>query len=84
MSISVFQRRFVAHRAWMIRSFALTFVAVTVRLDLILPDFLPVPIEDGYGAISFLCSVPNWIVAEVAVYRRREGADGPVYRKPAL
>jgi uncharacterized membrane protein len=59
------QRDFVAHRAWMIRSFALTFAAVTLRLYLPLLAFLPVEFDDGYRAISFLCWVPNLLVAEL-------------------
>ena len=51
-------------RAWMTRSYALTFAAVTLRL------YLPVAIiahwdfDASYRAISFLCWVPNLIVAE--------------------
>jgi uncharacterized membrane protein len=59
------RRDFVAHRAWMIRSFALTFAAVTLRLYLPLLTFLPVEFADGYRAISFLCWVPNLLVAEL-------------------
>lgn len=63
------RRDFVAHRAWMIRSFALTFAAVTLRLYLPLLALLPVDFADGYRAISFLCWVPNLLVAEL--YLRR-------------
>jgi len=66
------QRRLVAHRAWMIRSFALTFSAVTLRLYLQLLFVLPVAFDDGYRAISFLCWVPNLLVAEL--WLRREQA----------
>ncbi|WP_457579681.1 DUF2306 domain-containing protein [Ensifer canadensis] len=77
------ERRFAAHRAWMIRSFALTLAAVTLRVYLILLDFLPVSFEDGYRAISFLCWVPNWIVAEIVLYRHCEHASSPAYQEPA-
>ena len=63
------QRRLVAHRAWMIRSFALTFSAVTLRLYLQLLFVLPVRFDDGYRAISFLCWVPNLMVAELWLRR---------------
>ena len=63
------QGRFVDHRAWMIRSFALTFAAVTLRFYLPLSSFFPVSFEDAYRAISFLCWVPNLLVAEL--YLRR-------------
>ena len=58
-------RRFVDHRAWMIRSAALTFAAVTLRLYLPLFPLLGVDFIDGYRAVSFLCWVPNLIVAEL-------------------
>lgn len=59
-------RNFAAHRAWMIRSFALTYAAVTLRLYV--PILLAMPsiaFVDGYRAISFLCWVPNLIAAEI-------------------
>lgn len=59
------QGRFVEHRAWMIRSFALTFAAVTLRLYLPLHMFFGMAFDDAYRAISFLCWVPNLLVAEL-------------------
>lgn len=75
------QRRFAEHRAWMIRSFALTFAAVTLRLQLpALVIFLPsIEFIDGYRAISFLAWVPNLLVAEW--YLRRRLAS--VVRRPS-
>jgi len=58
-------RRFDAHRAWMIRSFALTFGAVMLRLYLPLFPLLGVSFLDGYRAVSFLSWVPNLILAEL-------------------
>lgn len=58
-------RNFREHRRWMIRSYALTLAAVTLRI------YLPLTIGgfgmeflDVYPAISFACWVPNAIVAE--------------------
>ena len=62
-------RRFDVHRAWMIRSFAMTFGAVTLRLYLPLSFMLPVDGSDAYLAISFLCWVPNLILAELYLAR---------------
>ena len=62
------QYRFVEHRAWMIRSFALTFAAVTLRLYLPLSALLSINFVDAYRAISFLCWVPN--LAAVELYLR--------------
>lgn len=60
-------RRFDAHRAWMIRSFAMTFGAVTLRLYLPLVPLFHVSFLDGYRAISFLAWIPNLIVAELYI-----------------
>jgi uncharacterized membrane protein len=62
-------RRFDVHRAWMIRSFALTFAAVTLRLYLPLIPLTGAPFVDGYRAISFLCWIPNLIAAELYIRR---------------
>lgn len=58
-------RNFDEHRRWMIRSFALTFGAVTLRLYLPLPPLMGINFEDGYRAISFISWAPNLILAEV-------------------
>jgi uncharacterized membrane protein YozB (DUF420 family) len=68
------QRDFTRHRAWMIRSFALTCAAVTLRLYLPIIELLHLPFDDSYRAISFLCWVPNLLVAEA--YLRRVGSSG--------
>jgi uncharacterized membrane protein len=62
-------RRFAEHRRWMIRSYALTFAAVTLRLYLPFAFILPTGYDDTYRAISFLCWVPNLIVAELWLRR---------------
>jgi hypothetical protein len=67
------RRRFDAHRAWMIRSFALTFAAVMLRLGLVILPLAGVAPLDGYRALSFLSWIPNLIVAELLLARRRAG-----------
>ncbi len=70
-------RRFDAHRAWMIRSFALTFAAVTLRLYLPPVFIFHLPFVESYRAISFLAWVPNLILAELYIrgaFARRRGA----------
>lgn len=74
------QGRFAEHRAWMIRSFALTLAAVTLRLYLPLVFFLPVRFDDAYRAISFLCWIPNLLVAELYL-RNATGVSQPGYRR---
>lgn len=56
--------RIAEHRAWMIRSMALTLAAVTLRLYLPLAAMGPTPFVEAYRAISFLCWVPNLLLAE--------------------
>ncbi|KQV54926.1 hypothetical protein ASC70_06410 [Caulobacter sp. Root343] len=59
------QGRFVEHRRWMIRSWALTLAAVTLRLYLPLVMALDLPFLPWYRAISFLAWVPNLVAAEL-------------------
>ncbi|NQE64680.1 DUF2306 domain-containing protein [Caulobacter sp. RHG1] len=59
------QGRFADHRRWMIRSWALTLAAVTLRLYLPLVMILDLPFLPWYRAISFLAWVPNLIAAEL-------------------
>lgn len=63
------QGRFVAHRRWMIRSWALTLAAVTLRLYLPLVMVLDLPFLPWYRAISFLAWVPNLVAAELWLRR---------------
>ncbi len=68
--------RFSEHRRWMIRSFALTFAAVTLRI------YLPIAVASGfslngaYQVVSWLCWVPNAALAEF--YLRTAGASSAV------
>jgi hypothetical protein len=64
------QGRLAEHRRWMIRSWALTLAAVTLRLYLPLVMVLELPFLPWYRAISFLAWVPNLIIAELWLRRR--------------
>jgi uncharacterized membrane protein len=59
------QGRLVEHRRWMIRSWALTLAAVTLRLYLPLVMVLDLDFLPAYRAISFLAWVPNLMLAEL-------------------
>lgn len=63
------QGRIADHRVWMIRSFALTLAAVTLRLYLTVLEVFELPFVVGYQAISFLCWVPNLMLAEWLIRR---------------
>jgi uncharacterized membrane protein len=61
-----------AHREWMIRNFALTFAAVTLRIEgPIMLVFLHWTFRSAYITVSWLCWVPNLLIAEWMVRRRR-------------
>ena len=56
----------------MIRSFALTFAAVTLRIYLpLFAGVLKLDFVQSFDTISWLCWVPNLLVAEVLVNRAR-------------
>jgi len=58
--------RIAEHRRWMIRSFALTFAAVTLRLYLPIPPmFLHMSFIEGYRLISWFSWTSNLAVAEI-------------------
>lgn len=61
------------HQMWMIRSYSLTFAAVTLRLWMpILPSIFDLEFIESYRIISWLCWVPNLIFAQFLI--RRESA----------
>lgn len=62
------------HREWMVRNFALTFAAVTLRIWLPTLTAATGSFIDAYRTVAWLCWVPNAIVAEVLLGRlgRRE------------
>ncbi|MCF3961467.1 DUF2306 domain-containing protein [Streptomyces fuscigenes] len=75
------ERDIRSHQAWMLRNFALTYAAVTLRLWLgtLLVAQLPFVQDDvayqqiwnnAYNVIPFLCWLPNIVVAELMVRRR--------------
>lgn len=63
------QRRFADHRAWMVRSYSLTFAAVTVRLVAV-PLFFVTQKPALAITLTFWSWIPNLMVAEWFVRRR--------------
>ncbi|NUK82752.1 DUF2306 domain-containing protein, partial [Streptomyces lunaelactis] len=68
-------------QAWMIRNFALTYAAVTLRLWFGVLIFAQVPfahgadpfdaiLEQAYAPLPFLCWLPNIVIAELMIRRR--------------
>jgi uncharacterized membrane protein len=70
--------RYAEHREWMVRSFALTFGAVLLRVYLPAAELMGIPFMPAYRAISWLAWVPNLIVAEL--YLRRVSFRRPIPR----
>jgi len=73
LAFAAARRRDIAtHRAWMLRSYALIFAAVTLRIELPLlimsfgGDFDP-----AYKTVAWLCWAPNLLWAELWLRRRR-------------
>jgi len=69
----------IVHRRWMMRSFALTFAAVTLRNILPLELALGVPFGTAYRIVSWACWVPNLLVAEWFVRRPVDGYARSAY-----
>ena len=67
--VAIRRREIVLHRRWMIRSFALTLAAVTLRVWLPLQLAAGIPFHDAYQVVAWLCWVPNLVVAEWIVLR---------------
>ncbi|MDF2178186.1 DUF2306 domain-containing protein [Aliiglaciecola sp. CAU 1673] len=61
---------FSVHRQWMVRSYALTLAAVTLRLYLGLAlGVLQLDFETAYVVIAWACWLPNLIIAELCFNR---------------
>ncbi|MEO1260611.1 MAG: DUF2306 domain-containing protein [Bacteroidota bacterium] len=62
---AVRKKEIALHQQWMIRSYALTLSAVTLRLYLLaLQDGLGFTFIESYQIVGWLCWVPNMVVAE--------------------
>jgi uncharacterized membrane protein len=62
-------RRFEDHRRWMIRSFAMTFAAVTLRLYLPLGEVLGMSFMEIYRLTAWISWIPNLVLVEVWMRR---------------
>ena len=69
----------VAHRQWMVRNFALTLAAVTLRIYMPLMLFvLHWSFRSSYITVSWVCWVPNLLIAEWFLRRRARRQGGGV------
>lgn len=60
-----------AHRDWMLRSYALTTAAITLRIYIPTSLSAGLAFDDAYRAIAWLCWVPNLLAAEWMIRRLR-------------
>ncbi|RYD52435.1 MAG: DUF2306 domain-containing protein [Sphingobacteriales bacterium] len=73
-------RQFAAHRAWMIRSYALALSAITLRLwKLVLVQTFAPPPMDVYIWVSGLGWIPNWLLAEWLLFRNAKRREARLY-----
>ena len=81
--VSAMRRDFNAHERWMIRSFALTFAAVTLRIYLPIASIMNhgFPL-DAYRIIAWAAWVPNLIVAELFIATLRKAKRPKVAPTP--
>lgn len=84
-------RDFAAHQAWMMRSFALTYAAVMLRLWVgvliaVQIPFTPQPFNfddvftNAYGPVPWICWLPNLVVVEFLI--RRAGLPSLHFVRP--
>lgn len=58
------------HKEWMIRSYALTFAFVLLRVWLGAFIASGVPVDQAYQTVSWLCWVPNLLIVEYLIVRK--------------
>lgn len=78
------QGDYEAHREWMIRNYALTFAAVTLRLWLPLLMLLGFSFVTAYTAVAWLSWVPNLIAVELYISGKKTKNKSAVAREYAV
>ena len=63
-----------AHREWMVRSYALTAAAITLRVYLGVMAVTGIPFAEGYPLVAWICWIPNLLFAEWLLRRGRNQA----------
>jgi len=81
--LQIRRRNVSAHREWMLRSFALIFAAVTLRIELPILIIVFHAFAPAYSIVSWLCWVPNLVLAEVYVRRSRSALSTVRELQPA-
>ncbi len=65
------RRDFAAHREWMMRNYALTFAAATLRIELPLLIMGGLTFHAAYTTVAWLSWVPNWLAVEAWLRKRK-------------
>jgi uncharacterized membrane protein len=70
--ILVYKKRYIDHGKWLLRSYALTLSAVTLRFYLMIFDFLNVPLGpvESYTIVAYASWIPNLVFAEWLIRRK--------------
>lgn len=63
----------IAHRRWMIRNYALTFAAATLRIELGMLQLAGVTFDIAFPIVAWSSWVLNWLAAEGWLRRSRAG-----------
>lgn len=61
-------KNFVAHKHWMIRSYAMALTAVTFRIYHILFDEIGMSTFENYSISLWVSIIGNWLIAEFVIY----------------
>jgi uncharacterized membrane protein len=69
--VSIRRGQVTRHREWMIRSYAATAAAITLRSYLPMLMVMKVPLSTTYPLVAWLCWMPNMLLAEWLVRHRR-------------
>ncbi len=82
--LAIRSRDVAAHRRWMVRNFALTFAAVTLRVYLPASALAGIDFELAYSAIAWLCWMPNLVFAELWFNRIADARFGSSAHERAI
>ena len=75
--------RIAEHKAWMVRSFALTFAAVTLRLTIVMLPRLGVSFMTAYRLSAWSAWVPNLLLVEAWMWYNSTAGGGGKAVQPA-
>ena len=71
------ERRFDAHREWMIRAYAITATAITLRLMLPASAMMELDFSSAYPVIAWASWLTNLAIAEIVIRRPPPAASAP-------